>query len=100
VAASWSQGLDPAYELTASVPRAGLYLVLRTLTAPAPPRRRPGTVTGTAGGPGAGAVRTASPGRRSSSGSSPLGRLQAAEPRPVSRAAPGRPRAAEDGRCS
>ncbi|MES4892338.1 zf-HC2 domain-containing protein [Streptomyces sp. NPDC096012] len=29
VAASWSQGLDPAYELTASVPRAGLYLVLR-----------------------------------------------------------------------
>ncbi|MFF8191700.1 zf-HC2 domain-containing protein [Streptomyces bobili] len=29
VAASWSRGLDPAYELTASVPRAGLYLVLR-----------------------------------------------------------------------
>jgi hypothetical protein len=29
VAASWSQGLDPAYELTASVPRAGLHLVLR-----------------------------------------------------------------------
>jgi hypothetical protein len=29
VAASWSQALDPAYELTASVPRAGLYLVLR-----------------------------------------------------------------------
>ncbi|WNO76628.1 zf-HC2 domain-containing protein [Streptomyces sp. AM8-1-1] len=29
VAASWSHGLDPAYELTASVPRAGLYLVLR-----------------------------------------------------------------------
>ncbi|MGY5050475.1 zf-HC2 domain-containing protein [Streptomyces sp. 900105755] len=29
VAASWSQGLDPSYELTASVPRAGLYLVLR-----------------------------------------------------------------------
>lgn len=29
VAASWAQGLDPAYELTASVPRAGLYLVLR-----------------------------------------------------------------------
>ncbi len=29
VAASWSQGLDPAYELTASVPRAGLQLVLR-----------------------------------------------------------------------
>ena len=28
VAASWSRGLDPAYELTASVPRAGLYLVL------------------------------------------------------------------------
>ncbi|MEU6709500.1 zf-HC2 domain-containing protein [Streptomyces wuyuanensis] len=29
VAASWSRGLDPAYELTASVPRAGLDLVLR-----------------------------------------------------------------------
>ncbi|MFF5305922.1 zf-HC2 domain-containing protein [Streptomyces sp. NPDC013161] len=29
VAASWAQGLDPAYELTASVPRAGLHLVLR-----------------------------------------------------------------------
>ncbi|MFE9645038.1 zf-HC2 domain-containing protein [Streptomyces sp. NPDC006365] len=29
VAVSWSRGLDPAYELTASVPRAGLYLVLR-----------------------------------------------------------------------
>ncbi|WP_322726350.1 RodZ family helix-turn-helix domain-containing protein [Streptomyces spongiae] len=29
VAASWARGLDPAYELTASVPRAGLYLVLR-----------------------------------------------------------------------
>lgn len=29
VAASWSPGLDPAYELTASAPRAGLYLVLR-----------------------------------------------------------------------
>ncbi|MFE6174785.1 zf-HC2 domain-containing protein [Streptomyces sp. NPDC056464] len=29
VAASWSRGLDPAYELTAAVPRAGLYLVLR-----------------------------------------------------------------------
>ncbi|MDH6521631.1 hypothetical protein M2163_001378 [Streptomyces sp. SAI-135] len=29
VAACWSRGLDPAYELTASVPRAGLYLVLR-----------------------------------------------------------------------
>lgn len=29
VAASWSRGLDPAYELTASVPRAGLRLVLR-----------------------------------------------------------------------
>ncbi|MFG3029433.1 zf-HC2 domain-containing protein [Streptomyces sp. NPDC048253] len=29
VAASWSRGLDPAYELTASVPRAGLGLVLR-----------------------------------------------------------------------
>lgn len=29
VAASWSRGLDPVYELTASVPRAGLHLVLR-----------------------------------------------------------------------
>ncbi|MFM9442196.1 zf-HC2 domain-containing protein [Streptomyces acidiscabies] len=29
VAASWSRGLDPAYELTASTPRSGLYLVLR-----------------------------------------------------------------------
>ncbi|KFG01753.1 membrane protein [Streptomyces scabiei] len=29
VAASWSRGLDPAYELTASVPRAGLPLLLR-----------------------------------------------------------------------
>ncbi|MFE5138992.1 zf-HC2 domain-containing protein [Streptomyces fagopyri] len=29
VAASWSRGVDPAYELTASAPRAGLYLVLR-----------------------------------------------------------------------
>ncbi|MER5872341.1 zf-HC2 domain-containing protein [Streptomyces sp. NPDC002044] len=29
VAASWSRGLDPAYELTASTPRAGLPLVLR-----------------------------------------------------------------------
>ncbi|MEW1644233.1 zf-HC2 domain-containing protein [Streptomyces sp. NPDC091219] len=29
VAVSWAQGCDPAYELTASVPRAGLYLVLR-----------------------------------------------------------------------
>ena len=29
VAVSWSRGLDPAYELTASVPRAGLHLVLR-----------------------------------------------------------------------
>ncbi|MFF8285166.1 zf-HC2 domain-containing protein [Streptomyces albus] len=29
VAASWSRGLDPAYELTASAPRAGLRMVLR-----------------------------------------------------------------------
>ncbi|MFG3257600.1 zf-HC2 domain-containing protein [Streptomyces sp. NPDC048172] len=29
VAASWSRGLDPAYELTASVPGAGLQMVLR-----------------------------------------------------------------------
>ncbi|WP_060181095.1 hypothetical protein [Streptomyces sp. IMTB 1903] len=33
VAASWSRGLDPAYELTASAPRAGLPLVLRRTTA-------------------------------------------------------------------
>ncbi|ULR48867.1 zf-HC2 domain-containing protein [Streptomyces deccanensis] len=33
VAASWSRGLDPAYELTASVPRAGLPLVLRRTVA-------------------------------------------------------------------
>ncbi|BBC31436.1 hypothetical protein SGFS_027300 [Streptomyces graminofaciens] len=33
VAASWSRGLDPAYELTASVPRAGLQLVLRRTAA-------------------------------------------------------------------
>jgi hypothetical protein len=32
VAASWSRGLDPAYELTVSAPRAGLYLVLRRTT--------------------------------------------------------------------
>ncbi|WP_405586131.1 zf-HC2 domain-containing protein [Streptomyces sp. NBC_01092] len=32
VAASWSRGLDPAYELTASAPRAGLQLVLRRTT--------------------------------------------------------------------
>ncbi|MFF8035610.1 MULTISPECIES: zf-HC2 domain-containing protein [unclassified Streptomyces] len=32
VAASWSRGLDPAYELTASTPRAGLHLVLRRTT--------------------------------------------------------------------
>jgi len=29
VAASWSRGLDPAYELTVAAPRAGLHLVLR-----------------------------------------------------------------------
>ncbi|OKH88499.1 zf-HC2 domain-containing protein [Streptomyces uncialis] len=33
VAASWSRGLDPAYELTASSPRAGLQLVLRRTAA-------------------------------------------------------------------
>jgi hypothetical protein len=32
VAASWSRGLDPAYELVAAMPRAGLYLVLRRTT--------------------------------------------------------------------
>jgi Putative zinc-finger len=29
VAASWAKGLDPAHELVAATPRAGLYLVLR-----------------------------------------------------------------------
>ncbi|MFJ8104768.1 zf-HC2 domain-containing protein [Streptomyces sp. NPDC096132] len=33
VAASWSRGLDPAYELTAAAPRAGLDLVLRRTAA-------------------------------------------------------------------
>ncbi|MEU6356266.1 zf-HC2 domain-containing protein [Streptomyces sp. NPDC047072] len=33
VAAAWSRGLDPAYELTASVPRAGLPLLLRRTVA-------------------------------------------------------------------
>lgn len=33
VAASWSRGLDPAYELTASAARAGLPLLLRRTTA-------------------------------------------------------------------
>ncbi|MGV9263864.1 zf-HC2 domain-containing protein [Kitasatospora sp. NPDC003701] len=33
VAASWSRGLDPAYELTASTARAGLPLLLRRTTA-------------------------------------------------------------------
>ncbi|MFE4170885.1 zf-HC2 domain-containing protein [Streptomyces sp. NPDC056909] len=32
VAASWARGLDPAYELTAGTPRAGLPLVLRRTT--------------------------------------------------------------------
>jgi anti-sigma factor RsiW len=33
VAASWSRGLDPAYELVTSAPRGGFYLVLRRTTA-------------------------------------------------------------------
>jgi hypothetical protein len=33
VAAAWSRGLDPSYELTAGTPRAGLELVLRRTTA-------------------------------------------------------------------
>ena len=33
VAASWSRGLDPAYELITSAPRGGFYLVLRRTTA-------------------------------------------------------------------
>ncbi|MFD6341873.1 zf-HC2 domain-containing protein [Streptomyces sp. NPDC060131] len=32
VAASWARGLDPAYELIAGTPRAGLHLVLRRTT--------------------------------------------------------------------
>lgn len=32
VAVSWARGLDPAYELTTSTPRAGLHLVLRRTT--------------------------------------------------------------------
>ncbi|WP_406638537.1 zf-HC2 domain-containing protein [Amycolatopsis sp. WGS_07] len=33
VAAAWSRGLDPAYELTMATPRAGLELILRRTTA-------------------------------------------------------------------
>lgn len=33
VAASWARGLDPAYELVAATPRAGLYLIFRRTTA-------------------------------------------------------------------
>jgi hypothetical protein len=33
VAAAWAKGLDPAYELVAATPRAGLYLVLRRTVA-------------------------------------------------------------------
>ncbi|MEV6906495.1 zf-HC2 domain-containing protein [Amycolatopsis sp. NPDC051071] len=33
VAVSWAKGLDPAYELVTSTPRAGLYLLLRRTTA-------------------------------------------------------------------
>ncbi|MFE0020390.1 zf-HC2 domain-containing protein [Amycolatopsis sp. NPDC059021] len=33
VAAAWTRGVDPAYELTAATPRAGLYLVLRRTAA-------------------------------------------------------------------
>ncbi|MFB9925098.1 zf-HC2 domain-containing protein [Amycolatopsis halotolerans] len=33
VAAAWSRGLDPSYELTAATPRAGLELILRRTTA-------------------------------------------------------------------
>jgi hypothetical protein len=53
VAASWSRGLDPAYELTASAPRAGLYLVLRrtasVLAVVVPALLVGGYVTGTTG---------------------------------------------------
>jgi hypothetical protein len=51
VAASWSRGLDPAYELTASVPRAGLHLLLRrtasVLVVVVPALLTGGWVTGT-----------------------------------------------------
>lgn len=33
VAASWARGIDPAYELVAATPRAGLYLIFRRTTA-------------------------------------------------------------------
>lgn len=33
VAAAWSRGIDPAHEIVAATPRAGLYLVLRRTTA-------------------------------------------------------------------
>ncbi|GAA4543408.1 zf-HC2 domain-containing protein [Amycolatopsis samaneae] len=33
VAAAWTRGVDPAYELIAATPKAGLYLVLRRTTA-------------------------------------------------------------------
>jgi Putative zinc-finger len=50
VAAAWSRGLDPAYEMVVASPRAGLYLVLRrTLTALAvviPPLSIAGWVVG------------------------------------------------------
>ncbi|MER5435158.1 zf-HC2 domain-containing protein [Streptomyces sp. NPDC002588] len=53
VAASWSQGLDPAWELTASVPGAGLRLVLKrtvsVLAVVVPALLAAGWVTGVSG---------------------------------------------------
>lgn len=53
VAASWSRALDPAYELTAATPRAGLPLVLRrtasVLTVVIPTLLAGGWATGTPG---------------------------------------------------
>ncbi|WP_326687442.1 MULTISPECIES: zf-HC2 domain-containing protein [unclassified Streptomyces] len=52
VAAAWTRGLDPAWELTAATPRAGLPLVLRrtaaVLCAVIPPLLLAGWLTGTA----------------------------------------------------
>ncbi|WP_369200251.1 zf-HC2 domain-containing protein [Streptomyces sp. PU-14G] len=52
VAASWSRGLDPAFELTACVPRTGLHLVLRrtlsVLAVTIPPLFVAGELTGVA----------------------------------------------------
>ena len=52
VAASWARGLDPAYEVVAATPRAGLYLIARrtvaVLTVVLPVLGAAGWLTGTA----------------------------------------------------